>query len=531
MKKSTRIKEATDYKKFNTTGIKEIKKKVSEEEDVIGELSKSLESVTMAKGGVSDNENGESKEVSMSEEEKPDVATIRRKMLEKSNLADEIDDFMDENDMECIRHDVQEAEKYINKLEQLRQEYRSLHKELSQYIQIDEQDDEAYSLRLQSMKKYIIDVKRLKTQYKTVEKERKTEDQTTRFLVNKVQHIIACCKEMHSDQFKEEKDDTIIRRKEELKQNTQTMQELTSTMQKIVKSNVSTVESKSDTQKLIKEQEKFEKQHQKYVNQLKHEANTREVEKYKVFQQSQLNIKFEKFQGCNSSLDIYTFKSEFEKLHLNSTPRKLLPDLLKNNFLTNRAYALVQCVEDIDQIWTRLIAAYGDTRHMLNSKLHSINKLEAMWKLKQPEKVTNALVKVVNLMKDLMKLSEEHNIEEKLYHGEGLQQIYKQLGDGRVTRWLLTICNEQLEYKKVLEKLILFLEKEVKIQQQRILISSRSTTELKIEEDVMDFILYIQMKKSSTQNASFVVKMITSKLKVQEKHNWFSIFHVRNLQK
>ena len=77
----------------------------------------------------------------------------------------------------------------------------------------------------------------------------------------------------------------------------------------------------------------------------------------------------------------------------------------------------------------------------------------------------------------------------------------------------------------------MFLEKEVKIQQQRILISSRSTTELKIEEDVMDFILYIQMKKSSTQNASFVVKMITSKLKVQEKHNWFSIFHVRNLQK
>ena len=119
MKKSTRIKEATDYKKFNTTGIKEIKKKVSEEEDVIGELSKSLESVTMAKGSVSDNENGESKKVSMSEEEKLDVATIRRKILEKSNLADEIDNFKDENDMECIRHDVQEAEKCINKFEQL----------------------------------------------------------------------------------------------------------------------------------------------------------------------------------------------------------------------------------------------------------------------------------------------------------------------------------------------------------------------------------------------------------------------------
>ena len=101
---------------------------------------------------------------------------------------------------------------------------------------------------------------------------------------------------------------------------------------------------------------------------------------------------------------------------------------------------------------------------MLNAKLHSINKLEAMWKLKQPEKVTDALAKVVNLMKDLMKLAKQQNTEEKLYHGEGLQQIYKLLGDGRVTRWLSTICDEQLEDEKVWEKLILFLEKEMKTQ-------------------------------------------------------------------
>ena len=82
MKKSTKIKEAIDYKKLNATGIKETNKKVSEE-DIIGELSKSMESLTMAEGGVSDNENGESKKVSITEEEKPDVATVRRKMLEE----------------------------------------------------------------------------------------------------------------------------------------------------------------------------------------------------------------------------------------------------------------------------------------------------------------------------------------------------------------------------------------------------------------------------------------------------------------
>ena len=162
------MKKAIDYKKLNTTGIKEIKKKVSEEEDIIRELLKSLESLTMAEGVVSDNENGESKKVSMTEEENPEVATIIRKMLEESNLADKIDNFMDENDMECIRHDVQEPEKCIKKPEQLRQECRSLHKELSQYIQIDGQDDDVHSLRLQSIKKYIIHAKRLKTQNKII---------------------------------------------------------------------------------------------------------------------------------------------------------------------------------------------------------------------------------------------------------------------------------------------------------------------------------------------------------------------------
>ena len=128
------MKKAIDYKKSNTTGIKDIKEKVSEEENIIHELLKSLESLTMAEGVVSYNENGESKKASMTEEENPDVVTIRRKMLEESNLADEIDNFMDENDIECIRHDVQEPEKCIKKLEQLRQQYRNLHKELSQYI-------------------------------------------------------------------------------------------------------------------------------------------------------------------------------------------------------------------------------------------------------------------------------------------------------------------------------------------------------------------------------------------------------------
>ena len=72
-------------------------------------------------------------------------------------------------------------------------------------------------------------------------------------MVKKVQHTIECCKEMHSDQLEEEKDEVIVSRKEEVKQNTQTMKQLTSMMWEIVRSNVSTVEMKPDIQKLIKQ--------------------------------------------------------------------------------------------------------------------------------------------------------------------------------------------------------------------------------------------------------------------------------------
>ena len=71
----------------------------------------------------------------------------------------------------------------------------------------------------------------------------------------------------------------------------------------------------------------------------------------------------------------------------------------------------------------------------------------------------------------------------------------------------------------------------MKIQQQRILISNRSTTELKDRRGGNE--LHLVDKNEKVINSEFFIcgENDHIKLKVQEEYNWFSIFHVKNLQK
>ena len=77
-------------------------------------------------------------------------------------------------------------------------------------------------------------------------------------------------------------------------------------------------------------------------------------------------------------------------------------------------------------------------------------------------------------MKDLQHLASEHHIESKLYSGDGLERIYQLLGDNQVTRWLSKLCEETYDDHEQWMKLIEFLEKDLKVQQQRMLIQEKS---------------------------------------------------------
>ena len=98
---------------------------------------------------------------------------------------------------------------------------------------------------------------------------------------------------------------------------------------------------------------------------------------------------------------------------------------------------------------------------LLTKKLNQVNKFESLSKTRDPEKLVCALSRLINTMKDLLKLSEKHKIERYLFYGDALDRIYKLMGDGRLTRWLDNAYDDKLEEKEVWIKLIVFLQKEI----------------------------------------------------------------------
>ena len=152
----------------------------------------------------------------------------------------------------------------------------------------------------------------------------------------------------------------------------------------------------------------------------------------------------------------------------------MMSDVLKNNHLEGSALSLVRSVDNVDEIWQRLKSAYGDPKLLLKKKLSEINKISQLSKLKDTERVVAALSQIINTMKDLQHLASEHHIESKLYSGDGLERIYQLLGDNQVTRWLSKLCEETYDDHEQWMKLIEFLEKDLKLQQHRMLIQKKS---------------------------------------------------------
>ena len=114
--------------------------------------------------------------------------------------------------------------------------------------------------------------------------------------------------------------------------------------------------------------------------------------------------------------------------------------------------------------------AYGDPKTMLDKKLAEVRRIGPLWKLKGSERIRDGLINIINAMSDLISLCKRHCIEGKLYNGDALNIIYSMMGDGRVTRWLTCICDENLEDEALWSKLIMFLEKELKVEQEKALI-------------------------------------------------------------
>ena len=132
-------------------------------------------------------------------------------------------------------------------------------------------------------------------------------------------------------------------------------------------------------------------------------------------------------------------------------------------------------MDNIEEIWSRLKKSYGDPKTMLQKRLGEVKRIGPIWKIKDTERLKEGLIAIINAMSDLMKLAQKHNIENVLYYGEAINIIYSILGDVRLTKWLTKISEEEFDEKETWIKLIEYLEKELKVQQEKSLINRSCT--------------------------------------------------------
>ena len=92
--------------------------------------------------------------------------------------------------------------------------------------------------------------------------------------------------------------------------------------------------------------------------------------------------------------------------------------------------------------------AYGDTKIVPSKRLTELESLEPIWKIKSPVTIAESSTKIISNIKDLMQLSHSYEIKPKFYNSD-----------------------EDIEREVLWKRLIMFLEKDFSIQQQRVIIN------------------------------------------------------------
>ena len=427
------------------------------------------------------------------------AAYVKQLGLNISILTDEIFDFIDENPINDDMNSIEDFDIIICKIEQLRTAYRTKIKEVESIVTVDENFTKDSVLVLEKMKGYIKNAKYAKNQIKrNVFAKTADEDQSKmkalEFQIKDIKIQLESTESKFMTDLSKVDNDDIIKEKNQLGELNKSVHRISSQLKELLlHSEKFGYDDVIDN--IQKRYEKLVSSKNDFLKLLEYEHSSREIEKHGLFKESLLSIKVSKFKGYSSSTDVFTFQNNFEKLYLRNTPRSLLPDLLKNNYLEDQALSLVKNVEDIDEIWKRLKTAFGDANLMLSNKLTALNDMEVLWKLRNPSKIADGLSKIINLIKDVIKLSKEHGIEQKLYNGDGINKIFKLLGDSRTTRWLQATCEskELLQGEILWLRLIEFLEKYLKVQQQRVIISADSYTDVpKSKENAKDKRQHVQ---------------------------------------
>ena len=402
-------------------------------------------------------------------------------IVQERVLSSDIQDFGTDYDIEYMLLD--EIKELSDKFMNMRREFKSIHSQLEQLSKDDYEQLHAKSYVLTTeytteiIKRFNSRKQELRTLNSTINQSKRVQhnESVSKFLMNEVTSKINSLTITFSEDPNNFNYDELIQAEKNQQNNRQASDNLTKQMEKILSCEDHFTEDQIND--LNTTYNKLSKLKTIYFDKLQHVIKTKEINKEQKFQVNKLNIELSKFKGYDSSSDIYTFKSDFEKLHTKLTPSALLPDLLKNNYLEGSALTLVKGIDEIDEIWRRLKASYGDPKLLLSKKLSALNQTNRLWRVRDPEKQIETLSTILNLMRDVMKLASQHNLEKHLFYSNTIQDIYQLLDDVRVNKWFSFLEGETFDEPDVWKELIKFLEKEISVQQLKLLhCTQRSTT-------------------------------------------------------
>ena len=209
--------------------------------------------------------------------------------------------------------------------------------------------------------------------------------------------------------------------------------------------------------------EKLKTLKDEYASNLKKIVCDRDLSHEKVKNSQLLKLDVPKFNGYESKLNFYSFKSEFEKLIAPRITAPLLPDYLKNNYLGGHALEVVKDIDDLDKIWERLKCSFGNVSILLSNKLDKVEKISPLYKTKSDDKFIQAATKLTNEMKELSVLAKYHQIEDVLFHPSNLAKIYELVGRKRQTEFIKKHMEHDLTVRQKWKFLISFLDDEIKL--------------------------------------------------------------------
>ena len=99
----------------------------------------------------------------------------------------------------------------------------------------------------------------------------------------------------------------------------------------------------------------------------------------------------------------------------------------------------------------------------MQNKIAALDKQNGLWKITGDEKISLAIIKVINMMSDLSTLAKKFDLEEELYYGGCLEKILNLLGNTRERKFVAKCEKSDAKKPEEWTRLVKFLNKELEM--------------------------------------------------------------------